>query len=108
MEQDKAMAPIVIGWNGHDHYVPTIHLSVPEVKQWNLDCITVYSQNSLDIISGIKREHLSVVTKNKLDELEVTLRSAVTLFSGTPVAPVAAARTATRHKKEVPTVAKCK
>ena len=29
----KAMAPIVIGWNGHDHYVPTIHLSAPEVEQ---------------------------------------------------------------------------
>ena len=21
---DKEMAPIVISWNGHDHYVPTI------------------------------------------------------------------------------------
>ena len=30
---DKAMVPIVIGWNGHDHYVPTIHLSAPEVEQ---------------------------------------------------------------------------
>ena len=101
---DKAMVPIVIGWNGSDHYVPTIHLSAPEVEQWNLDCITIYSQNSLDIISGMQREHLSKVAKNKLDELEVTLKSAVQLFSCTPVAPVAGARTATRHKKkEVPT-----
>ena len=99
---DKAMAPIVTGWNGSDHYVPTFHLSAPEVQQWNLDCI-IYSQNSLDIISGMEREHLSEVAKNKLDELEVTLKSAVQLFSCTPVAPAACARTATRHKKkEVP------
>ena len=69
---DKAMVHIVIGWNGHDHYVPTIHLSAPEVEQWNLECITIYSQNSLDIISGMQREHLSEVAKNKLDELEVS------------------------------------
>ena len=86
---DKAIAPIVIGWNGSDHYVPTIHLSVPEVQQWNLDCITIYSQNSLDNISGMEREHLSEVAKNKLDELEVTLKSAVQPFSCTPVAPLA-------------------
>ena len=60
---DKAMAPIVIGWNCHDHYVPTIHLSALEVEQWNLDCITIYSQNSLHIISGMQREHLSEVAK---------------------------------------------
>ena len=101
---DKAVVPIVIGWNGHYHYVLTIHLSAPEVEQWNLDCITIYSMNSLDIIPGMQWEHLSEVAKNKLDELEVTLRSTVQLFSGTPVAPVAAAITATRHKKnEVPT-----
>ena len=101
---DNAMVPIMIDWNGHDHYVPIIHLSAPEEEQWNLDCITIYGQNSLDITSGMEREHLSEVAKNKLDELEVTLRSAVQLFSGTHVAPVAAARTATRcKKKEVPT-----
>ena len=101
---DKAMAPILIGCNDSGHYVPTIHLSAPEVEQWNFDCITIYSQNSLDIISGMEREHLSEVAKNKLDQLEVTLKSAVQLFSCTPVEPVAGARTATRHKKkEVPT-----
>ena len=71
------MVPIVIDWNCHDHYVPTIHLPAPEIEQWNLDCITIYSQNSLDIISGMQRVHLSEVATNKLDELEVTLRPAV-------------------------------
>ena len=97
---DKAMATIVIGWNGSDHYVPTIHLSAPDVQQWNLNFITIYSQNLLDITSDMEREHLSEVAKNKLDELEVTPKAAVQLFSSTPVAPVACARTATRHKKE--------
>ena len=30
---DKAMVPILVGWNGHDHYVPIIHLSASEVAQ---------------------------------------------------------------------------
>ena len=105
---DKAIAPIVIGWNGHAPIMfHTIHLSLPpEGEQWHLDCITIYSQNSLDNISGVQREHLSEVAKNKLDELEVTHRSAAQLFlvDLLSVAPVAAARTATRcKKKEVPT-----
>ena len=35
-----------------------------------------------------------------MDELEVTLRSAVHFFAGTPVTPVSAARTATRCKQK--------
>ena len=60
---DKALVPIVIGLNGRDHYVPTIHLSAPELEQWNLDCLNVFSQASLDIIEGMEGCTLAILQR---------------------------------------------
>ena len=98
---DKALAPIIIGWNGRDHYLPTIHLTAPELEQWNLDCLIVFGQASLDIIEAMDRMNLSDIAKNKLSELKVCLKSTVGYFSSTPFPPLAKKK-AKPNRKEVP------
>ena len=77
---DKTLAPCIIAWNGSSHYVPTIHLSSPELAQWNLDCLQVFNMASLDILQKMDRQHIGEQGKVLLSELECRMIECVAHF----------------------------
>ena len=76
---ERQSFPIVIAWNGHNHFVPTCVMSDMQHNHWKLKELTILTEASLKVITDInpvkctdaQRVHLDILKDNM--ELSSTL-----------------------------------
>ena len=69
---ERQSYPIVIAWNGHNHFVPACVMSDMQHNQWKLKELTILTEASLKVITDIspvkctdaQRVHLEVLKDN--------------------------------------------
>ena len=82
----KPLVPVVIGYNGRDHFCPSVHINVLEIQQWNLDIISSFCRAANEVIQEIDRKHISDAAQNQLDKLQHVIMESIPIFSGTSLA----------------------
>ena len=88
---DRQRMPIVILYNGRDHFVPSMIMSVAEYNQWKLEILPKLSSASLEIPEDVDHQYVSPKLSVHLNTLQDNLKTTVTMCSGTAAPAVVAA-----------------
>ena len=56
---DRQGVPVVIVYNGRDHFVPSIIMSQVEYNQWKLSILVKFAEASLDVIDDVDSNFVS-------------------------------------------------
>ena len=86
--------PVVIGYNGIGHFVPSIILSTAEYNQWKLKLLVKLSKASLDVLEDIDLNHVSPEVSAHLGTLKQSLSTTTELCSERTLLAVAVAAAA--------------
>ena len=94
---DRQGMPVVIGYNGIDHFVPSIILSTVEYNQWKLEILVKLSEASLDVLEDIDLSQVSPEISAHLGTLKQNLSTTTELCSERTLPTVAAAAAKVRR-----------
>lgn len=91
---DKQGWPLVVAYNGKDHYQPTLVVNKESFSKWQLECVAKLSRATLQVVHDVDMEGLSPPKAAFLKDLQVKLSTAVNIFSptGSDVPPPSTSR----------------
>ena len=78
---ERQSYPIVIAWNGHNHFVPTCVMSDIQHNQWKLKELTILSEGCLKVISDINPVKCTDAQRVHLEVLKDNMELSRTLFA---------------------------
>ena len=78
---ERQSYPIVIAWNGHNHFVPTCVMSDIQHNQWKLKELTILTEASLKVISDINPGKCTDAQRVHLEVLKDNMELSRTLFA---------------------------
>ena len=91
--------PLVIGYNGRDHFAPRCIMSQVEYNQWKLQILVKQSEASCEVIDDISSDYISPEVSAHLASLKDDLTTTQALWSES-AAPAVAAQAAAKVKKK--------
>lgn len=94
--------PIVILYNGRDHFMPSMLMSVIEYNQWKLEILSKLSSASLEILEDVDHQYVSPKLSVHLNTSQDNLKTTVTICSDTAAPAVVAAASAAIRKSHGP------
>ena len=92
---DKQAFPIVVAYNGHNHFLPTVIMSPKQHNEWKCDVMAKMLHAALQVKREVNPDLCSETEKKHLASLDTELNLAVGVFAKTPLpTPAAPARRA--------------
>ena len=78
---ERQSYPIVIAWNGHNHFVATCVMSDMQHNQWKLKELTILTEASLKVITDINPVKCTDAQRVQLEVLKDNMELSRTLFA---------------------------
>ena len=78
---DKKGWPIVVAYNGRDHYAPTLVINSETYGAWQLACVAKLSKATLQVVRDVDVNNIDDEKKDFLGDFQKTLRKAITMFA---------------------------
>ena len=87
---DKEAWPIVVAYNGINHFVPSVIMSQQQHDAWKLSLVTKMSKVTLNLVKRMDPKSMKPRQGQQLSALETCLKKSITVFE--PVKPTGPVR----------------